>query len=181
MDLSLRRYTLFKYGKDAAKKEQSCFKDIKGQSFKIRKADITLLIFDSEKQKMFLVCGDAKKTLKHSNLADAREQLISSYIDLHVFNALLCFNYYPVETIFFVAYEEIRLPKSPLPATAQLGTNSGKNFIPYRLLNEEYESEKLHFNLDDQKLIKTADQDTEKIDTSHMLYAQWKFVQVCTS
>lgn len=177
-DLSENRYVIFRYGKERVKKEESCFHTLKGQDFNKRKADITLFIFDEKENKVMLVCGEVKKTLKYSNMAEAREQLISSYIDLNIFNTLLVFNYYPVEVVFFVIYEKNKISSPPNLSTALLGKYAnGKKHIPYKLLYEEHNRKKLYFNLDNDRLIREANKNSEKIDQSAMMYAEWRFIQ----
>lgn len=178
-NLSLERYVIFRYGKERVKKESSCFSTLKGQDFKKRKSDITLLIFDKKEEKVILICGEVKKTLKYSNMAEAREQLISSYIDLNVFNALLTFNYYPVESVFFVIYEQSRISSNFNSSSMLLGKYAkGKKNIPYKLLSQEYTRKKIYFNLDDDRLIGEANRKPEKIDNSKMMYGEWKFIQL---
>lgn len=176
MDLSLEKYKIFRYGKENAKKEESCFALLKGQDAKSRKADITLLIFDNENNKIYLVCGEVKKTFKEANFADAREQLISSHIDLNIFNAMLSFNYFPIERYFFIVFEKNKLIKAPHSSSAILARSDSDKKIPFNLLREEYERKKIHFNLDDSRLINQVDKDISKLNDSLMLSADLKFI-----
>lgn len=150
MDLSdSSRYQVFQYGQTQFRKETSHFKEFKKQNFANRKCDISLIIVDHSDEKIYLVCGEVKKTLRIDSLHEARQQLISTYIDLGILNSIVTHNIYPIHRIFFTVSEKILIPQQELSGQFLLlrDKKTGKQ-IPTKLLWTEYKSGQFYYALD---------------------------------
>lgn len=152
------RYQIFRYGMPSSKNEESFFEDCKKQYFANRKSDIALLIVDHFEETIFIVCGEIKQTLRFDSYYEAREQLISTYIDLNILSSIVTFNIYRLQPIFFTFSKESKIPKSLSKSSAELIKNRRKK-IPSTLLHHEWLNKKIYYSLDLEHEIRIANDD----------------------
>ncbi|MFJ7950123.1 hypothetical protein ACIQZG_01205 [Lysinibacillus sp. NPDC096418] len=177
LDLSdNNRFQVFKYGDSDSSKEKSIFGNFKAQTFKERKCDISLLVFDHEEKAVFLVCGEVKKTLKIESLFEAREQIISTYIDLNLYNALLSYNSYTIKNIFFIVFEKNQMIKKVISSTQLLKKSDNGKSIPTNLLLEEYNKESIHYTLDCSRNLREVDKNLSEL--IHWVNSRFMFINV---
>lgn len=176
LDLFKERYKIFRYGKSDSETEKSCFENLKGHDFRARKSDITLLIFDCEEEIIYLVCGEVKKTLKTSNFADAREQLLSSFVDLNIFNSLISYNAFPIKRLFFIRSDEQKLVFNQKSSSSALSKSFSGNRIPYNILEREWETRMLHYNLDDSSILYRVNKKMDEFEKYNFLCDELHFI-----
>lgn len=149
MDLSdSSRYQVFQYGQTKFRKETSHFKDLKKQDFANRKCDISIIIVDHVDKKIYLVCAEVKKTLRIESLYEARQQMISTYIDLGILNSIVTHNIYPIYRIFFTVSERINIPQKELSSHQLLLKDKDGKIIPSQLLWTEFKNGQFYYALD---------------------------------
>ncbi|MFJ7698887.1 hypothetical protein [Lysinibacillus fusiformis] len=159
-DLNLsdkNRFKVYRYGNPDLKMEKSYFNNLKAQTFKNKKCDISLIILDHIKKTTYIVCAEVKRTLKISNLFDAREQIISSHIDLNILNSLLTYNSYNVERMFFIIFENYNISRNNNITSMQLLTDSKGRPIPTNLILEEHKTNTIYYTLDDREDMNSID------------------------
>lgn len=159
------RYAVFQYGQSSLKNEESLFKEWKKQEFGQRKCDISLIIIDHVEEKIYLVCAEVKKTLKINSLHEARQQLISTYIDLNILSSIITYNIYQLNRVFFTISEKILIPEKELPSSFRLLKDKKGRLIPSELLWTEFVTRTFYFSLDSQKDMMDVNVNIEKIDS----------------
>ncbi|MED3025269.1 MULTISPECIES: hypothetical protein [Bacillus cereus group] len=170
------RYAVFQYGQSHFRNEESQFKEWKKQEFSNRKCDISLIIVDHFEEKIFLVCAEVKKNLRLDSLYEARQQLISTYIDLNILNSLITYNVYELNRIFFIISEEISIPKQTLPSTLMLQKDGRGRNIPTKLIWHEFVSNTFYFTLDSLRDMSSVNADMEQIKNWSSNTIQFKTV-----
>lgn len=166
LDMDLKdsdRYAVFQYGQSHFKNEVSHFKEWKKQEFANRKCDVSLIIVDHSDEKIFLVCAEVKKTLRLDSLYEARQQLISTYIDLNILSSLITYNIYELNRIFFTVSQEIIIPKKSLSANLKLLKDKKGRAIPSNLIWNEFVSNTFYFALDSVEEMSRVNIDMDQI------------------
>ncbi|QWH04598.1 hypothetical protein [Bacillus mycoides] len=166
LDMDLKnsdRYAVFQYGQSHFKNEESQFKEWKKQEFSNRKCDISLIIVDHFEEKIFLVCAEVKKNLRLNSLYEARQQLISTYIDLNILNSLITYNVYELNRIFFIVSQEISIPKKTLTPGLRLQKDKKGRNIPCELIWHEFVSNTFYFTLDSLGEMSSVNADMDQI------------------
>lgn len=159
-DFNFQDYLVYKYGNKDFKQEKSIYGAIKGHQFKNKKCDISFILVNKLTGGVLFFIGEIKYSLTTDQFFKAREQVVSSLIDLNILCSLMHFSSasIQIECIIFTVNNNRILPQAPVSIISRKYKQNNGRSTPLNFLLYEYHNRKILCSIDTEREMHSFDE-----------------------